>query len=189
MGAQDNLAKVTESAYSQVLLYGMSETVGHVSFPESGQHGQRLYGEQTASLVDTEVRKSIQLTMDRVMALLKDKKQLVEALAERLLVQEVLEREDMLEVLGSRPWAEKTSYDDFVAGTGSAEEDNTLPEGLKDWNKQAEEVAKIAENESVEVVEAAEVKPENEKADESVLEEEVAAIDNLKEAVDGHESL
>ena len=188
-GAQDDLAKVTESAYSQVLLYGMSETVGHVSFPESGQHGQRLYGEQTASLVDTEVRKAIQLTMDRVMALLKDKKHLVEALAERLLVQEVLEREDMLEVLGSRPWAEKTSYDDFVAGTGSAEEDNTLPEGLKDWNKQAEEVAKIAENESVEVDEAAEVKPENEKAEESVVEEEVAAIDNLKEAVAGHESL
>ena len=188
-GAQDDLAKVTESAYSQVLLYGMSETVGHVSFPESGQHGQRLYGEQTASLVDTEVRKAIQLTMDRVMTLLKDKKQLVEALAERLLVQEVLEREDMLEVLGSRPWAEKTSYDDFVAGTGSAEEDNTLPEGLKDWNKQAEEVAKIDENESVEVVEAAEVKPENDKADKSVLEEEDAAIDNLKEAVAGHESL
>jgi len=100
----------------------MSESVGHVSFPQTSPHGQRLYGEQTASLVDTEVRNAIQVTMDRVLELLKEKKHLVEAIAERLLVQEVLEREDMLELLGPRPWAEKTSYDDFVAGTGSSEE-------------------------------------------------------------------
>ena len=191
-GAQDDLAKVTESAYSQVLLYGMSETVGHVSFPESGQLGQRLYGEQTASLVDTEVRTAIQLTMDRVLVLLKEKKHLVEALAERLLVQEVLEREDMLEVLGPRPWAEKTSYDDFVAGTGSAEEDNTLPEGLKDWNKQAEEVVKIVEDAEAEV--KAENEVEADKADKSVVDTadiELAANDNLNdvEAAVGHESL
>ena len=141
-GAQNDLEQVTESAYKQVLLYGMSESVGHVSFPQTSPHGQRLYGEQTASLVDTEVRNAIQVTMDRVLELLKEKKDLVEAIAERLLVQEVLEREDMLELLGPRPWAEKTSYDDFVAGTGSSEEDNTLPEGLKDWNKQVEEVSK-----------------------------------------------
>ena len=192
-GAQDDLAKVTESAYSQVLLYGMSESVGHVSFPESSPHGQRLYGEQTASLVDTEVRTAIQLTMDRVLALLKEKKHLVEALAERLLVQEVLEREDMLEVLGPRPWAEKTSYDDFVAGTGSTEEDNTLPEGLRDWNKEVEEVAKEA-HEAELAAENATKEVGADRADETVTHsknEEVAALDNLNDIeVDlGHDGL
>ena len=33
-GAQNDLEQVTESAYKQVLLYGMSESVGHVSFPQ-----------------------------------------------------------------------------------------------------------------------------------------------------------
>ena len=199
-GAQDDLAKVTESAYSQVLFYGMSEAVGHVSFPESSPNGQRLYGEQTASLVDTEVRTGIQLTMDRVLKLLKEKKHLVEALAERLLVQEVLEREDMLELLGPRPWAEKTSYDDFVAGTGSTEEDNTLPEGLKDWNKKVEEVAKVAEHESGEDGQGAEAENEAgevgaDKAEETVVvdtaDQEAAVLDNQNdvEAVSGHESL
>ena len=73
-GAQNDLEQVTESAYKQVLLYGMSESVGHVSFPQTSPHGQRLYGEQTASLVDTEVRNAIQVTMDRVLELLKEKK-------------------------------------------------------------------------------------------------------------------
>jgi len=140
-GAQDDLAKVTESAYSQVLRYGMSEAVGHVSFPLHGGMGEaKPYSEQTGALVDREVREYIGQSMERAMALLQEKKGLVAVLAERLLVQEVLEREDMLEVLGPRPWAEKTSYDDFVAGTGSREEDNSLPLGLQDWNKEGQEV-------------------------------------------------
>ena len=112
-------------------------------------------------------------------------------------MQEVLEREDMLEVLGPRPWAEKTSYDDFVAGTGSTEEDNTLPEGLKDWNKKVEEVAEHGSGEDGQGAEAGnEVgSVEADKAEETVVvdtaDQEVAALDNQNdvEAVSGHESL
>ncbi|KAG8041653.1 hypothetical protein G9C98_002946 [Cotesia typhae] len=136
-GAQDDLQKITKIAYSQITSYGMNDKVGNVSF-EQPQQGDivvdKPYSEQTAQLIDQEVRDLITRAHDRTHKLLLEHKDDVVKVAERLLAKEILSRDDMIELLGPRPFPEKSSYEQFVEGTGSFEEDTTLPEGLKDWN-------------------------------------------------------
>ncbi|KOB76311.1 AFG3-like protein 2 [Operophtera brumata] len=147
-GAQDDLKKITQSAYAQIVHYGMNAKVGNVSF-EMPQPGEMVvdkpYSEKTAELIDTEVRLLIDDAHKQTTALLTKHKENIAKVAERLLKQEILSRDDMIELLGPRPFPEKSTYEEFVEGTGSLEEDTTLPEGLKDWNKE-KPVAAAAES-------------------------------------------
>jgi AFG3 family protein len=80
-GAQDDLRKVTQLAYAQVVHYGMSEKVGNVSFdmPQPGEMTfDKPYSEQTAQLIDEEVRKIIDGAFNRTLKLLTDQKPNIE---------------------------------------------------------------------------------------------------------------
>jgi len=137
-GAQDDLKKVTQSAYAQVVHYGMNDKVGNVSFdmPQPGEVVlEKPYSEKTAQIIDSEVRELIQRAHVHTTTLLTEHKENVRKVAERLLKQEILSRDDMIELLGQRPFPEKSTYEQFVEGTGSFEEDTSLPEGLKEWNQ------------------------------------------------------
>jgi len=143
-GAQDDLQKVTKSAYAQVTQFGMNERLGNVSFeqPAPGEMVlEKPYSEETAQMIDTEVRTLIRDAFDRTMALLNKHKADVEKVAQRLLQKEILKRDDMVELLGPRPFREKSTYEEFVEGTGSFEEDTTLPKGLQNWNQESEAAA------------------------------------------------
>merc|ERR1712117_166356 len=154
-GAQDDLQKVTQSAYAQITQYGMNEKVGNISF-EQPQPGDMVFeepfSEATAQLIDEEAHKMIKAAMDRTLQLIRDHKEDVTRVAELLLKKEALGRDDMIELLGPRPFAEKHTYEQFVEGTGSFEEDTALPEGLKGWNvdKEAEAAAAAEEKDSSE---------------------------------------
>ncbi|XP_062861278.1 AFG3-like protein 1 [Trichomycterus rosablanca] len=137
-GAQDDLRKVTRSAYSQVMQFGMSESVGQMAFnmPQEGEMVlEKPYSEATAQLIDEEVRSLISMAFERTHQLVTEKRELVEKVGKRLLKNEVLDKADMVELLGPRPFMEKSTYEEFVKDTGSLDEDTSLPEGLKDWNQ------------------------------------------------------
>nr|XP_046241179.1 AFG3-like protein 1 isoform X2 [Scatophagus argus] len=137
-GAQDDLRKVTQSAYAQVVQFGMNKAVGLVSFdfPQQGDVvTEKPFSEPTAQLIDQEVRLLIDAAFQRTLQLVTEKKEMVEKVAKRLLEKEILDKADMVELLGTRPFQERSSYEESVEGLGESEEDTSLPQGLQDWNK------------------------------------------------------
>ena len=73
--------------------------------------------EGTARLIDEEARGVVNLAYERTVALLTEKREAIEKVAQKLLAQEVLNRHDMVELLGARAFPEKHTYEDFVAGS------------------------------------------------------------------------
>jgi len=116
-GAQNDLERITKMAYAMVVDYGMSERVGYVSFNLSGDYGEQVflgkpYSEETARLIDEEVRRIIQEVRERARKLLEEKREQLEVLARRLLEKEVLGPRDLVEILGPRP------YGDYLPADG-----------------------------------------------------------------------
>ncbi|KAG2205190.1 hypothetical protein INT46_009907 [Mucor plumbeus] len=110
-GAQDDLKKVTQMAYSQVAVFGMNKELGPMSYQQDDNeaHFQKPYSEKTGSLIDDEARKMVSQALDRTTKLLTSKKDEIEKVAQLLLTKEVLTRQDMESLLGKRPFPTDTT--------------------------------------------------------------------------------
>lgn len=119
-GAQNDLEKVTKMTYAQVAVYGFSDKVGLLSFPqrEDGMELSKPYSNKTGAIIDNEVREWVGKAYKRTIELVEEHKEQVAKIAELLLEKEVLHQEDLLRVLGERPFksAEPTNYDKFKQG-------------------------------------------------------------------------
>jgi cell division protease FtsH len=108
-GAQNDLERVTEIAYNMVVVYGMSEKVGYLSFLESnnpyygGPSIDRKYGDETARLIDNEVKAIVDAARKQVFALLSENRDKLEAIARELLAKEIMQYCQIEEILGKRP--------------------------------------------------------------------------------------
>lgn len=115
-GAQNDLDQVTSMAYSMISVYGMSEKVGNVSFYRLSQDQfQRPYSDETAKLIDDEVRTMIEGQYQRAKALLTEHRRELELLAQTLLEKEVIVKSDLIKLIGPRPSeAQKNTEDEPV---------------------------------------------------------------------------
>lgn len=86
-------------AYSQVAIYGMNEKVGLVSYPNEEGSFNKPYSNETARLIDDEVRNMVQLAYKRTTELLEEKRNLVAALAEALLQRDVSTTQNVIIVM------------------------------------------------------------------------------------------
>ena len=140
-GAQNDLERITKLSYAMVTIYGMNDKVGNVSFNDTQGEYQfnKPYSEKTSEMIDIEVRNQIDKAYQRTKQLLTDKRDGLEKLAEKLLEKEILFQSDLEEILGKRPFDNRTTYDEFVNGT-EPEAEKTQPkepiehEGMVDHN-------------------------------------------------------
>ncbi|CAH8361498.1 unnamed protein product [Eruca vesicaria subsp. sativa] len=113
--AQNDLEEVTKMTYKQVAVYGFSDKVGLVSFREDFC---KAYSDQTRAIIDEEVREWLRKAYDKTVEIIESHKEQVAQVAELLLEKEVLHQDDILKILGERPFkpVEMTNYDRLKAG-------------------------------------------------------------------------
>ena len=137
-GAQSDLDQATKMAYSMIAVFGMNEKVGNVSFYGMQQDQfSKPYSDDTATLIDDEVRKLVESQYLRAQNLLKDKRNELEILANELLEKEVLLKSDLEKLIGPRPAevkakAEKLAQEETnpfteESGTSSTDEPDDAP--------------------------------------------------------------
>jgi cell division protease FtsH len=102
-GAADDLVKVTEIARSMAARYGMDEKLGQevyetdrgtfLGLPSEG--GGRRFSEATAREIDVAVRERIDRVYQRALAILRERRDELELLAQKLLEQETLTADEL----------------------------------------------------------------------------------------------
>jgi AFG3 family protein len=106
-GAQDDLQKITRMAFEACANYGMNDVIGPVSYGgdrATKENWTKPFSEKTAEMLDFEVRKMITTAYERTRVLLTHHREDVEKVAKLLLEKEVITREDMISMLGKRPF-------------------------------------------------------------------------------------
>ena len=109
-GALSDLEKVTKQAMAMVTIYGLDEKIGNISYYDSTNQGYgftKPYSEETAKIIDQEIKLIIEKQYERAKEILTKNKEKLDLLAEKLLESEVIFKEDLVKIFGERPFPEK----------------------------------------------------------------------------------
>ena len=111
-GCSGDLEMVTSTIQKMIAKYGMSQSVGLRTIGNRNRQahweataGDRDFSEATAQLIDAEIKKISDDSYAQVKALLTEKRELLDRMAQLLIEKETLDEADMLALLGPRPKA------------------------------------------------------------------------------------
>jgi cell division protease FtsH len=111
-GALSDLEKVTKQARAMVTVYGLNDKIGNVTYYDSSGQSEygftKPYSEVTAQTIDKEISDLIEGQYQRAITILKENKDKLTKLAERLLEKEVIFKDDLEEIFGKRPFEKET---------------------------------------------------------------------------------
>ncbi len=128
-GALSDLEKVTRQARAMVTVYGLNDEIGNITYYDStGQTDQTFskpYSEETARKIDQEISTLVEFQYERACDLVAKNKDKLTALAERLLEKEVIFKDDLVELLGERPFDKKENAQEEGKDAEQKEEQTT----------------------------------------------------------------
>lgn len=110
-GAMNDLERVTKQAYAMITYMGMSEKLPNISYYDSsGQEYpfSKPYSDETAKLIDSEVKAMIAEQYDRAKMILTEKSDGHNKLAKILLEREIIYSNDLEHIFGKRPWISRS---------------------------------------------------------------------------------
>ncbi|KAL9621427.1 MAG: hypothetical protein Q9204_008121 [Flavoplaca sp. TL-2023a] len=105
-------------ARAMVTKMGMSQKIGFLYYEEDEQKFNKPFSEETARNIDLEVRKFVDEAYTQCRELLVEKKKEVGLVAEELLSKEVLVRDDLVRILGKRPFGDNKEFEKYFGGEG-----------------------------------------------------------------------
>lgn len=124
-GALNDLERVTKQAYSMIAYLGMSEKLPNLCYYNNEEYNfTKPYSDDTARLIDEEVKKMINEQYDRAKNLLLEHQEGHALLAQQLVEREVIFAEDVEKIFGKRPWTSRTEELLGSANPQSEENDN-----------------------------------------------------------------
>jgi cell division protease FtsH len=108
-GAHDDLQRASDLARHMVTQYGMSDALGLGTFERPRQAlflrgpsvSEREYSEDTARVIDAEMRKLLEAARQRVRETLEEKRNILEALAKLLIEKEAVDRNALTTLLAA----------------------------------------------------------------------------------------
>lgn len=116
-GASDDFNKVTRMATAMVTEWGMSQKIGYLHYKDDEQRLHKPFSEETARNIDAEVRRIVDEAYKQCKDLLLEKKDQLQAVAEELLKKEVLVRDDLVRILGKRPFEDQGDFHKYFDNT------------------------------------------------------------------------
>ncbi len=104
-GALSDLEKVMRQAKAMVMVYGLSDKIGNMSYYDpNGQGFTNPYSEKTAQIIDEEISLIIETQYQRAIDVITKNKEKLTELAELLLEKEVIFGDDLIKIFGKRPF-------------------------------------------------------------------------------------
>lgn len=129
-GAHDDFKKVTQIAQSMVLRYGMSKKIGMINYADTKSQDDltKPFSDETSKLIDQEIQRIVTECYKKCQELLKSKAKEVELVANELLKKEHITRQDMIRLLGKRPFPENNdAFDKYLDGKEAPFQDSPQP--------------------------------------------------------------